>query len=569
MFNGPFDSPIRGYLKHVSLDATPAYTALSYVWECPHRTNTIICDDQALPVTKSLFTALKEIRRSLEGEDDEVAMTFWVDAICIDQENLAERAQQVRLMEQIYRQASVVNVWLGDRSADSDQAMQFVVELVNTLVPLQHKQLESLEFKRLRNYGLRPKTDDAWQALRRLLARPWFSRVWVIQELAMCKEVLVMCGIMILTWGTVADLLTLCTRFHLCLGSDPKNLTVWSCAEGLQLMNSIRCSMKIGGEKQDLVRLLRATSRFQSTIPQDKVFALLGLAKDSDNFLQHVNYSHGTVHTFCSIAETMIKTNVSFELLGQVRQPKRLSSLPSWVPDWSFDDSAADEPLPLHVHMQYAAAGGSTPSLRLSQTAGILDVLGRIVDGVDKLGSRLRLTASKEEALKTYSPWDEECRALVRGLQQYPTGESVAEAHWRTRICNQTSHLKVADATYGLNYESWRECLKMDMKSATGQKIDAKKLQELVPQAGAFNNAQKHSIGGRKLCVTRNGYLGMVPSESRVGDSFCIFSGFPVPFVLRKQGEHYMLIGECYVHGIMDGELTRQRGFEFREISLV
>ena len=57
------------------------------------------------------------------------------------------------------------------------------------------------------------------------------------------------------------------------------------------------------------------------------------------------------------------------------------------------------------------------------------------------------------------------------------------------------------------------------------------------------------------MCVTADGYLGRVPRGSEVGDKICILFGGSVPFVLRDTGDgHFIFIGECYIHGIMDGE---------------
>ena len=111
--------------------------------------------------------------------------------------------------------------------------------------------------------------------------------------------------------------------------------------------------------------------------------------------------------------------------------------------------------------------------------------------------------------------------------------------------------------------------MSMMTDSAAGKKVDEKKLKELDTKSDAFVNAQRGHIGGRRLCITQEGYIGMAPFASRVGDIVCIFSGGSVPFVLLEQEENYMLVGESYVHGLMDGQVLRRKGFESQDILLI
>lgn len=60
---------------------------------------------------------------------------------------------------------------------------------------------------------------------------------------------------------------------------------------------------------------------------------------------------------------------------------------------------------------------------------------------------------------------------------------------------------------------------------------------------------------GRKFAITHRSYAGLVPAATRPGDIISILSGFSVPFVLRKRGAQYKLIGDCYMHGMMQGEM--------------
>jgi hypothetical protein len=58
----------------------------------------------------------------------------------------------------------------------------------------------------------------------------------------------------------------------------------------------------------------------------------------------------------------------------------------------------------------------------------------------------------------------------------------------------------------------------------------------------------------RRLTITTQGYIGLVPIEAEVGDCLCILFGGQTPYVLRQVDQHWLLIGDCYIHVIMNGE---------------
>ena len=135
------DPPLSGRLTHYKLPSAqfssttrllrgirlPAFTALSYVWGDPARTHKIIIDGKSLPITASLYAALRQLQ---------VQSTFdvrvWADAICINQEDLAERSAQVQLMRQIYHNAGEVRIWLGSGTEESWRCMSFIADLTST-----------------------------------------------------------------------------------------------------------------------------------------------------------------------------------------------------------------------------------------------------------------------------------------------------------------------------------------------------------------------------------------------------------------------------------------------------
>ena len=148
-------------LKVVSLDENPQFEALSYTWGDPNITEAISLQGMQWPVTVNLEAALRYLR------DASVEKVMWIDAICIVQSSIEERNSQVLLMSHIYRNATLVHVWLGEAAKGSEGAMEFI-EIVSQGTPLKDVRIrgEPLNGEHLLNL-----TD--------LLTRPWWKRVWV------------------------------------------------------------------------------------------------------------------------------------------------------------------------------------------------------------------------------------------------------------------------------------------------------------------------------------------------------------------------------------------------------
>lgn len=131
------------------------YEALSYVWGDPENKLPILIHSHRFDVTVNLHAALSRLR------DHYFERILWVDAICIDQENLQEKGFQIQSMAKIYGQAMRVVVWLGEATGDSGQALE-IIRAAGGKTSLQCWN-----------------TDVISKAILALLQRPWFRRIWV------------------------------------------------------------------------------------------------------------------------------------------------------------------------------------------------------------------------------------------------------------------------------------------------------------------------------------------------------------------------------------------------------
>lgn len=146
------------------------YEALSYVWgdsTDPQQVWVKNAEDEhyrIFSVTRNLYAALRRLR------DPDLPRTIWIDAVCINQDDLEERASQVQIMARIYAYAVSVTVWLGEEADDSSK----VLALLRRIVAGDLKY--SYDWRAAAESILSP----AAGAIVALLDRSWFRRAWVI-----------------------------------------------------------------------------------------------------------------------------------------------------------------------------------------------------------------------------------------------------------------------------------------------------------------------------------------------------------------------------------------------------
>lgn len=285
------------------------YEALSYIWGSPYKNYSIRLDKCVFHVTKNLYAALSRLRNR------DFERIIWIDAICINQDDLEEREHQIRYMAKIYSMAKSVIVWFGESAEGSDLAFEAIGRAAQTRLskPLLTRELcndvlreVSLAAKKsppklkdtgyfrndvLKAMGIAAKKSPAKPSLNtelrnnvlRLIERPWFRRVWVLQEVAAARHILIMCGAVQLDGYTF------------CLGLQQLNLPDKGFAESQALIRSVvflisqaifrpkstswwsgRTTLEIS----PLAELIDMYHDHEATVRHDKIFALLGMSTD-------------------------------------------------------------------------------------------------------------------------------------------------------------------------------------------------------------------------------------------------------------------------------------------------
>ena len=166
-----------GIVLHKSQEKV-RYTSLSYTWGSPGPMHQIICNGLKFPVTKNLYGALRRLR-------DHSPLYIWVDTICINQENLEEKAVQIQGMLSTYKKAFQVIAWLGEKSDHGNRAIDYVNEYPPTAV-----------HKKECEVGLSQMQKD----LLSLYSTQWARRTWIRQEVFAAAKLHVQCGDMRVSW---------------------------------------------------------------------------------------------------------------------------------------------------------------------------------------------------------------------------------------------------------------------------------------------------------------------------------------------------------------------------------
>ncbi|KAG5807736.1 hypothetical protein H9Q74_008094 [Fusarium xylarioides] len=325
---GRHGDELCGSLQTHTINAAPKYEALSYVWGPPNRTKTINCNGQDFNITDGLDTALRRLR--LSGEPRHI----WIDQICIDQDSIAERSEQVSIMGHIYSNAEIVNAWLGPADPDVASSAAGIIKTLANPRPTLFSKDSFPGDTELLDLGLPTRDSPAWNALNALFNAPYFSRVWIIQEVAVASD-------FALLWGDIAISKHEFQTFR--LAALAHKLSDFDLEKGSPQLEWNTVALLYTGHytvgESNLLQLVSSVSTTHATDPRDKIFALIGLAGDRAYGIVP-NYTKSEAEVFADFARAVIRTETNLDILdySYVEDPECPERLPFWAPRWHSGD---------------------------------------------------------------------------------------------------------------------------------------------------------------------------------------------------------------------------------------
>lgn len=565
---GQEEDKIRLSLAVVDLVELPKFEALSYVvGRHDHSKSAGITHRGVvtqLPISKTLETVLIILRRK------NMDRMLWIDAISINQNDQAERSAQIKKMGQIFHAASNVCIWLGPASVEeqSRDAIEFIPKM--------------LDFKTL-DQTLKDKINKPlWLALSRLMARDWWQRRWMVQEMALARTATVYCGSSRVPWSDFAAAADIFESRWL----EIREALGWESAEelgdvhvpGASSLVSISSGVfqkdSLGNIQRrcfDLETLIAILPIFAVTEPLDSVYSILSLGRDTyelKNLNIPLDYTLSPKRVFVSVVEHIVNVSESLDVICRPWAPN--GALPSWIPtvdkyaytrrhDGQYERENANSLVGLPGRPIYSASGrrsypegvqvewtGDQPALRVRGcTLGVIGEVGdRCVNG------------NIPRDWHSMGQWD-------RNQGQVP------DAYWRTIVADRGLHGEQPPAWF-------RDVCTHCFQQNTLRDVDTSRLMRRLKSSHArewlrrvqvtiWNRRLFQADLNDSLCLP---VLGLGPAEARSGDFIVILQGCSVPVILRQSMtgtapdiNSWTLVGACFVHGRMDGEFSFERSY--------
>ena len=379
-----------GTLSEHHLDEDVDFHCLSYAWGQDHskQRNMLWIElmGEYLPV--SISENLGHAIRSLQLPDK--PRLVWIDFVCINQSNLEERKQQVEIMYEIFSKASKVVAYLGDESDGSDN----VPELLDTIraancrfmKEFPERKTEAWTVEDLETLGLLSIKPEEWKQLEKFACRPWFRRVWIIQEALAAKSLDVICGRWRGSGEQLFNALTFAIGRRLPIGGYwdcPPDRHPQGAACGLQqlmlmvelgLCNIVKKLKCIRATPWPLIDILERSRPALSSDPRDRVYALLNISADQQQLAIRPDYNASVCDTFIKVAQTLTQAGYGPKVLCNACGLDTSLNLPSWVPNWSLSlDVLPFETLAGQTNYIIEdwnrSAGGSSHNIRLGVKA--------------------------------------------------------------------------------------------------------------------------------------------------------------------------------------------------------
>jgi hypothetical protein len=274
---------------------------------------------------------------------------LWVDALCINQVDKAEVNTHVKMMGHIYSCAERVLVWLGvehEQDSSAIEAIQETAKLLNELAERDEVSVELFAETFLNNPKL---PANGWQHIGNLFPRPYFKRLWVIQEVVNSTSTEVLYGDQTIKWDDIIKILSLYSALRFCLPEAKSSFRLSPLEESnvqYLLSTTFFTPGRTNKPGRPLFDILFHTHGFQATDVRDKIFSILNLPWFEDKWLPIPRYEISPSEVFRDFAIIELTRNNSVNLLSWVntasveRSPHDTS--PSWVP--SIDDFQGPAP---------------------------------------------------------------------------------------------------------------------------------------------------------------------------------------------------------------------------------
>lgn len=495
----------------------------------------------------------------------------WIDYLCINQQDLEEKSAQVKLMGQVYELSSLTLVFLGPEAPTTKLALDFWSILTDVFCRKgspqdDHDLVISIEML-FEMTNTNPGSSE-WTALYEMLTRPWFGRLWVMQEAVLPQYLMFIWGSHSLPWAALADFVGWDHRSNLSaiMGRSKR---LWTSISSLKKIKHLRnnrggrhhgwrCGLSYGLYQCD------ATTSFD---PRDRIYGLLGMlhGPGSDvGILPDYGPGNTAAKVFMEATALWTAQNDSFDLLyaAGVGWPERTTpGIPSWVPDYT------------HPLQQYPGAHCRAGKAEIASDLDALrfegDVLHVQAVTVDRITSAMPYDSRPEREQFVAIDEDpyvasflEQAVNFATQVHPVPWTEAIAEDFVRT-----ITHNSVVNSAVDGGSPAPSDYIDVFVQLDAAKQLDVSGLLHGKPrqiptalQRQQFLTTVAGYMEDHTICTTEEKMFCLAPALVRVGDSIVVCPGSRTPFLWRSvenQGmglgkDAYKMVGSCYVHSIND-----------------
>lgn len=473
-------------------------------------------------------------------------------------------------MGTIYRNAKLVIGWLGPSNEINKVAFQTIKAWKSVHDSLSNAAGEDISdiIKQL-SEDSELMSEEVTEAIVQLSENHWWFRQWISQEIILAPDILLLFGEDKLPWTTLCDAdacwRTLSKPDMAGLLQGWQQLRIRVMASGvLRLFNDLR-SRRIQGEDVSLADLLPTFRGFLASDPRDKIYALLGFASDGTTITPNYNLPVNTIYDQHFTALLRSSNDLNFLRHCFFDANSTAQGIPSWVPDWSCAS------IPFSIEGTYSCAGKWQPEFTIFEDLSMLRVRGTVAGRIAKsIPARYLFPPLSREQEQEYWVW----KSFIPDHEhaQYPSGEWWGVSLFRTIYMDvdpTTSERFDTDTAsfFGLLFahcwwlRKYHNISERDiLKVWFGQEFTLKNVENLNHMTETWlKTYEPQLLSGvkpdrRHLFVTEDGYLGLGPRSMKNGDLVCVILGCEVPLVLRRVASHCVIVGECFMLKIMDGE---------------
>lgn len=605
------DEPLEVSLRTVSLGELPGhpyiasdlaeedgtsasgthFEAISYCWGEPvFSQHCFLTEGGKVALTESLHSALRAFRRTDKERN------LWADAICINQADLEERSSQVELMGEIFTKASRVIVWLGSPLSTGSDTLAFAMLNMpiiaqgdrsrKDLLSLLEQHIPGMECcaccKEHITHGTPVTLASGLSAIAKLLERPFFNRLWVVQEIVFAQAVEVYCGTHHAPWQIFTELSRVPGQYHGDQEYDDYRYSTaisrsalrqaWAQCNYLNQLRSRHRHQKTDVFRPtELCKDLLMLSNLRCRNPHDRIFGVsrvLGLRGIAG---LRADYHLSVAEVYRRVAETFVTAQANrpgghaallLALASTETSEAKLLDKPSWVPDFQYLTERSRAKNTYYqwafAQRQYYADAAMFRCFITDEKPLELCVRGRHCGIVTAI-----LEDSQCPSKHVHRRTGAKC----------PSAEGVELIRWHDRCCDFLERSAFLDwVTADEAAKRIDDVFSCDVAKDGASLYEETILEWLSTMPDPEDLSDVHSLyrqlkpyitgypldRDRLLCTVHCGsgvVAGWVPSGARPGDCICQFVGAPYPFLLRPQDDStFHVLGDVFLAGISEPE---------------